>query len=321
MEPVNRLLRTITALVLPVGALGACGLTAVGTAEGTTEAGAPPSVATEAGVEAAADAGGTTIPPTACGQDACGLTVPPGWSLAALTSKTTPCPVGFDTTDVVEKPVVPAAACTCGCTVTASPSCATGNVATKYDYSSGGCASTSNALIAQANGKCNVTNLSNGAHELFPSPPPAGTATCSAAATADKAAVQSEGARVCSPPTCVDACQGAGFKTCLLAPGDMACPAEAPEKHLVGTDVNLTCSACGCSAVGPSSCAGTWTLYSDAACATLIDTVPPNVCTATTQTTIRSYKWTPVPVTVTCTPTPPNPGVAALVGTTTLCCK
>lgn len=326
-ESVVRLLRMLTVLVFPAATLGACGLSAVGTGQGTTEkeaeAGASPSSGeAEAGAEsgAAADDGGVPLPPTACGQDACGLTVPAGWSLAAVTINTTPCPLGFDTTDVVEKPVAGASACKCTCNVTSSPSCATGTVATKYDYSSG-CGSTSSALVASADGKCNVTNLSNGNHELFPSPPPAGTAACLAPATADKTAVQSDALRVCSPPTCGVACQGAGFKTCLLAPGDMACPAGAPEKHLVGTDVKLACTTCGCTATGPTSCEGTWTLYSDTACATLVDTVPPNVCTQTTQTAIRSYKWSPVPISVKCDAGAPAPGVASLVGPTTVCCK
>ena len=89
----------------------------------------------------------------------------------------------------------------------------------------------------------------------------------------------------------------------------------------MGTDVKLTCTNCGCTATGPTSCEGTWTLYSDTACATLIDTVPPNVCTQTTQTLIRSYKWSPVPISVACAAAAPAPGVASLLGTTTLCCK
>lgn len=311
-------------------ALAACGLEVVGTFQGSPT----PDAARDGGTGGATDdaSGGQDaapdVPPVVDGPDACagstcGLDVPAGWSVVALAEVESPCPAGFTAKDVVQNPVAPPEACACTCDVSTKPSCTSATtVQTSYDdLNNAVCNSTQNALDAIPDAVCHNVNLAPGKHEEFPSPPPSGTAACKATNKADKTQVTSTAARVCIPPTCGDVCNaGAAYATCLVAPGDVACPGTGLTKHLVGASADVTCPACSCAASAAATCTGKWTLYSDMNCKTAQDTFAADTCASTSTNTVRSYRWTPDPIATSCTTTPAA-GTATLLGTSTLCCK
>jgi hypothetical protein len=331
-----RFVRHVVVLAF-AGALGACGLSMNGTLpEGSLGDGGDgvdgaavdaPTPDAAVALEAAADGGGGGGPDAADAADsgtcqACGLTPPAGWSLVMLTTSATACPPGSTSKDLLENPSAPPDACTCSCSVTASPACTSAMVlGTSYDSGGGACDLVANAQTAVADGTCRACNMNPGAHERFPSPPPIGPATCSATVTPDKSKVQSTAMRACTPSSCNEACAGGAFKTCLVTPGDQACPAATPEKHLLGTDTTLSCPSCGCSAAPTPTCAGNWSLYKKAGCAAvdLAETIPADTCASVDPATVHSYKWLPPTASATCTPAPAA-GSVSLTGTTTICC-
>jgi hypothetical protein len=121
----------------------------------------------------------------------------------------------------------------------------------------------------------------------------------------------------------------APFVACIASPAsttddDRACPADYPQKHLVGTGGTATC-ATSCTCGVNRSCSGAVTFYKDAACAMAggAVTVPadgtcrqPNFVGA-----YLAYKATTIPVT-TCTTAGTSAATAPRVTPArTICCR
>lgn len=305
-----------------VAALAACGVDVVGTAPsdiGAVEAGAP-------GVaEAGVDGGGpdvSSVPPPSfdggCRPTSCGIDAPEGWTLVTVAAPGAACPPSFTAKDLLADPVAPPQACECSCSVTATPSCTSNQrVATRYDGAT--CSSTSNALQAYPDGTCRGTSLAPGDHELFPSPPPSGPATCKATTTPRPTNVTTTPVRLCVAPSCDGVCTGAGTQVCIVAAGERECPGGLTKRRL-GEGTDVTCPACGCTATPPAKCTGTWSLYTDSNCMSVQDAIAADTCLPTKTNTVRSYRWAPDPVIVACAAAP-VPGVPSLTGPATLCCK
>src|SRR5262249_27705245 len=134
--------------------------------------------------------------------------------------------------------------------------------------------------------------------------------------------------RVCVPsaPTacaCDPALTSAGMKVCLQRDGENnTCPPGAPNKRIVGSSVNATCTpSCTCASI--ATCAGTARFYADANCTTQV-TMSTTACAASTNVggAYSSTKWEGV-VTQGCTATPsptPQPPTLSLAAPKTICC-
>jgi hypothetical protein len=282
-------------------------------AEGRVDGGDEPSEATDA----AADA---------CSSDACGFDVPAGWSLVLFArSAATQCPAGFVTESAVTNAAAAAGACTCSpssCTVTSTPSCDDGVVATKLDSAAAPTCNQSGINLDLNEGKCTKLNASLGKHASIAAPSPKGTGACKAAAVPNPAAVTATEVRVCTSDSCATVCGEApasGLERCLIASGDQACPADAPKKTVIGTKASLACGDCATCAV-TASCSGTISFYSDESCNSVLRTFTSNVC-ADGDTPVRSFKWTGAAKDVSCVPSGPPAPKVDLEEQRTVCCK
>jgi hypothetical protein len=102
--------------------------------------------------------------------------------------------------------------------------------------------------------------------------------------------------------------------------GDVSCPAELPQKTLVGTGVTIACSACPCTATN-AACTGVATYYGDSGCATKVATVT-TACGpsgAENNTQANAYKWAGT-TTATCT-IGASSATASLSEVSTICCR
>ncbi len=239
--------------------------------------------------ESPGDAGPGVVPDGGCTTAAGCYVVPSGWSLVAFaSSQTTACPAGYDSpANLVEGPDA-AAACSCSaCSVTAQPSCASGEVDIFYDtvtaVGAGTCSmpGMTPMLTNDPAGSCG--NVANGSgvyagnysiYDLAYTPPPASGGTCSAPGAATGSVTFAARDRACVPTSPQAAgCVGsectpglsAPYDACIMQAGSVACPAGPfGVQHLAGTGVSFGCAACGCSI--SAACSGTITLYTDTAC-------------------------------------------------------
>jgi hypothetical protein len=110
------------------------------------------------------------------------------------------------------------------------------------------------------------------------------------------------------------------FRACAKRDGDVACPADWPDKFIesTGADDTRGCSACSCGS--PSvACGGVVNYYSDGACGTFVNSVaaPTSACVGIA----GSAKWIASP-SGSCPPSPVTPtGDASPTGAVTLCCR
>lgn len=247
-----------------------------------TEAGTPDvSVDVTADV-AASDAGSDAVeeagPPLPCSTDsgACAAAIPSGWALTAFApNRTVSCPANFTATDVVAAPVAQQGACTCSCAVASPPSCALGMVTLKY-ATNNQCGTTYATYNIATEGACVDYGAGTFTLTTYHSYTKLGLTpgTCTTAQVADKTKVGSNGMRTCDPPSgCAeDVCTGAvpqGTRSCIVAVGDVACPAGpfSDKVAAVGDDTTLSCGACSACNVTQSACGnGTVKFWGDANC-------------------------------------------------------
>ena len=293
--------------------------------------------ATDAGgpkVDASTDAPPDARPdPTACTTDADNCKtpdVPPGWSAAAYVKGVqTPCPQDYGPADDgVTDPVLGPNACSCSCTKTQDPDCQTGTSAWSgvgatcggfsvgFNYTGGACRPTGGTVddydkasaIAQSGGVCAVQAVPN------------------------DAAITSTTARLCiAGPKCQSAACGGyapkGFASCILTDGDTACPASSAfsVKHVVAQQAHAACSSCGTACAFQGACgAGKLTFYSDAACNTLIVSIPANgtcVPTGKANAVIGGLKYTASGTFTGCTATGTTTASLDLQNPRTVCCR
>lgn len=312
--------RVVVGLV--VFALAACGIDAVGTLE---EPGAlrapdrPPNSAADGGRPAEEDGSGVPVGPCA---DAC---APPSatapFADVLYGERTSACPAGFDASDVVEDPVPAAGSCACGTCAFAGTSCTGGAIVSKY-ASDTTCSGTGSNLQGNE-GNCYAFNgqfISTYAAMLAPAAVPG---TCSAPGVGVPANVTKKERRVCTPraDACLDAlCSPpAALAACIATSGDVPCPSSAPNRHLVGSGVALSCAACSCTT--QATCTGTVTFYAGAGCTGATRVLQAGVCTQVNQASFQSTKWSGTVATQTCANvTPATTATASLDGARTVCC-
>jgi len=124
----------------------------------------------------------------------------------------------------------------------------------------------------------------------------------------------------------------AGFRACVATPADVDCPANSPytEKHVFygGIDDTRGCTPCTCGAPAGSSCAGSISIFSDAACSALllldnaITSLAPSCHDLPTSPALGSKSAGPTTYTPgTCAPSGGEPlGTATPSGPVTFCC-
>ena len=206
--------------------------------------------------------------------------VPQGWSLVAYARSGQPaCPADFGAAeDVVADATVGQQACSCSCNKAQDPDCQTGpsvlsgvgqscNVnAGTYNFSAGKCAALGGTVddfdkattIAPSGGVCNIQAVPN------------------------DAAIKADAARFCAvSATCQPAACGgyapAGFKSCIVSDGDVACPAGSPfsAKHTASKQAHVACAGCGQACTFQGKCdQPKLSFFYDSACAQLIATIP-----------------------------------------------
>ncbi len=256
--------------------------------------------------------------------DACTLPSAQGFALVLFGDATRACPNDFATGDVVENPTAGANACACGdCSATID--CSSGLIKSYYDSNAGvgsGTCGTPGTTIDPNGGACRNMAGRFGEHAKIDAPT-ASVGACTSPGLPSRGAVTTQGKRICIPASATAATAActppADMKACLVADGDLNCPANAPTKHLVGTDFDLTCGACGCQVT--AACTGKIEFFGQSNCAgTPGRTLNVGSCSYTGQDNFTSLKWTGSVATQTCTKQPaPAPSVA-LTGQRTVCC-
>lgn len=317
---------SLVGLVL-AGALvaSACGIDAVGSfidpnADGGGPLGTPGPGARGVGDDGgpANDDGGSPLP---CA-DACAVpSAPAPFALVLLGNDAAACPTGFDASDVVDEPTPNAGSCACGACAFSGTTCTTGALVSKYS-SDTACGGTGSNIDANG-GACFAFNgqfISTYAAML---PPAAVVGTCSAPGVGVRAKVTTTKRRLCAPRSdaCLDAVCAAGssLATCFAAPGDVACPASLPTRHVVGSDFTLACDACTCTT--QATCSGNVTFYSNAGCTGSTRVLQSSTCTQVNQASFQSTKWAGTVASQTCTNvTPAAKANATLADVKTICC-
>jgi len=200
--------------------------------------------------------------------DAC-VPPPPAWSrLAFLSGRARPCPAATTTNDLIEGPTPAPNTCTCStCDIVTHQSCASGPIVNYYDQSStsASCGTTSSSFSNEPAGSCVDQGGTFRLRRHFRATPPGptGTATCTASASAATGTVTASEVRTCTPST-PDSCSAVGVADCVAAPGNKTCPAPYTTKHLLGSDVEVTCGTCGCAVT--TTCEGSITMSDHSSC-------------------------------------------------------
>jgi hypothetical protein len=100
----------------------------------------------------------------------------------------------------------------------------------------------------------------------------------------------------------------------------VACPSDAPNKELVGSDFTLACGDCGCQL--DVKCGGKMDVYSESACNGAPQfSVNAGVCNDINGSrAFKSVKWTGAVASQTCTKANAPAPTIGLTGTRTVCC-
>jgi hypothetical protein len=248
---------------------------------------------------------------------ACGA--PAGFAavLFAL-NQTTSCPTGTTALNGAADPSI-GGACACDCTVTQPPSCLPATLTHSIGDTAGAC-STVSSLAPDVDGGCfNAGNVGLHAYWSIPPPPVTSRGTCSSTPADDPSAVMATASRLCLDSTCQATCNAtAGFKTCLMAAGDVPCPGGYTTHH-VG-NVSVSCATCSACDVG-GTCGGTVSIYSDTSCTSLLGVVGVDGgCAATGgPANLGSLEYAPAIVGESCTPGTTT-GTVSLQQELTVCC-
>lgn len=213
-------------------------------------------------------------PPCGAGSS-CVEGVPPGWSVIAFAEGSLPpCPPGFANGKDLRTIDGAAGAATCGCSCSASTTCAlSGSVGVAWGPDAT-CGTPRAPLSAKAgcsklNGSASFTVPASSFLKLTPPPAPA----CNASLSSTIPPVRD--ARACTPvgpdafscpgtAACVPQV-GAGYSTCIQRVGVNACPAGFPRQRRGGSSATDTrsCSTCSCLA---APCTVALTVHDSSVC-------------------------------------------------------
>lgn len=277
--------------IVLVSGFAGCGLDRAGLGPATLGDDASPSVDSGAGSEndgaANFDVGGSSgqgptddgEPPAAC--------APAGWSLVLYGPSSSACPSGYASHAEVTGATAGSGACTCPCTVTAEPTCDQGTVSTQYATGlfapNVQCGSAGLPLQVNGGGCTSMGGQGGKLADGFSAEPlQAGGGACNAQLAADPSQVTKNDVLVCDVPAAQAGamCSGsppASFSLCIVAPGDVACPAGAFTKQsLVADDEVLVCPSCGACQVSGSCKNAQVEFFGDAACKTSVATLGAN---------------------------------------------
>ncbi len=273
-----------------------------------------------------------------CSSAGC-FVMPDGFGLVAFgaTAHGVACPTGFTSpTDTVEGPTLAAGACSCACSVTTQPSCATGTLVGHFDTAGSGLCDSAGGDLA--NMGCGTDGylgpFGTGNEHRFKPPAPTGGA-CSATANNDpgKLTYAAQG-RICAAAVTPE-CNGkvcppsgaAPFAVCIATTGDVACPAGFPTKHLVGASASFTCSAgCTCGGV-TATCKGKVNYFASGDCSGAVgmSVIADDACHSTDAAgaSFGSHAYVPfTPQNVACTKTGgTTPSTPVLSQSGTVCCN
>jgi hypothetical protein len=173
-----------------------------------------------------------------------------------------------------------------------------------------------------------------GNEHRYKAPGPVG-GSCTSSGTSDPTKVTSTDSRVCRanvipkcetklcPPTLTGK-----FVACVSSSGDQACPSAFPKKHLVGTDVSVTCAAGACGCTVTATCTGKMSFYASADCSGAPDLIvnANDTCVPTVSNpegnTYGSHRYVAnAPTNVACTSAGTSAATTSLVGPLTVCCR
>lgn len=305
------------------------------------DAGAPDAFSPDVGAADVTPADVTTdpieepSPPVACTGDAsvCTGAVPPGWAVTAFApNRATACPVNFTTNEVVANPLASAGACTCSCSVTTQPSCALGAVKLTYsgDNKCGTAGSTYNLATAGACTDFNAGTFTLISHHQY-TKLGLTQGTCSGASIPDASKVGATGMRTCDPPpACAeDVCGGAvpaGMRACIVASGDVACPAGpfSAKAAVIGVGPpKLSCGTCSACGISQSACGnGTVKFWGDGSCTVSKGSITADdTCNATGGASgVNHFTYENPVQNVKCVPGTSSPAVD-LGAVRTVCCR
>lgn len=307
--------------------VGACGLDVVGI---DPIAGPDASVSGGEGGVSVVDAGNEASPPpppadcskTTC--DALGLAAP-SFTQVAFGDAADACPSGFDATDVIEGPSVKNGSCGCGACVTQGTSCNTGKMRSSWSAGPGAC-DNAGAATDVVSGEChsnyNGKWISNYASEAAPAPT---LGTCRAPGVGLRDQVAADAKRICTRRT--ETCPGAmcalpgKLQVCLSAAGDVDCP-KGTKKHVVASDVTMTCADCTCDATAVCGGAITWWNNSSSSCTgNPTGTIAAGACVQVNESSIGSFRWDSKVASEGCsTPKPAMKATLAPKDVRTVCC-
>ena len=257
--------------------------------------------------------------------------VPAGWSpVAYIENSTNACPADWNTSDDYVTNVGNGnATCSCSCSIAAPPSCTTGTTNTKYSNNSG-CGSNGVSLTF-TNGACQALG-GNLANYFAGSPIPQTGGTCNVTATAS-GTLTSTPVRLCVPvPGCDSAACGgyapAGYKACVVANGDVACPSGSmfKNKHAVAKSASPGCTntcGSGCTFQGSGCSTPQLHTFSDNNCNTSVVTLPSdNTCVATNNNNayVGSVSYTATSTVTGCTATGSTSLQVSYTTQRTVCC-
>lgn len=212
--------------------------------------------------------------------------VPGGWTLVGFVGdQTTSCFANSSSSTVFEGPS--GGTCTCGCTMTSQPACASGPIGVNYDNHMSGQTGTC-GLAGQPSTMNNMGSCATDMYvpqflgpnypqiDLEYLPPAPSGGGCGTSATPDQGSVTYSGSDTFCTPNTSPCTAGmpctpnlpSPFSVCIEQSGDVACPgATFTQKHLVGGAATFGCgSGCTCSVPSSAPCTGTMKLYTDNNC-------------------------------------------------------
>jgi hypothetical protein len=145
---------------------------------------------------AVADTAVADTAPT-CDESACAV-VPTSAQRVALVDRTSACPAGWTSTDVVQAKA--GDGCACSCVLTTSPTCpANVNMATSYSDTAG-CGSTGAVIKPSGSGVCTNLGFSGNLRAYFSATPPGPAGGAATATVGTDPAAISRPRRLCVPP-------------------------------------------------------------------------------------------------------------------------
>lgn len=236
-------------------------------------------------VTGACDGGGTGGEGSSEASASCSMALPAGWTLVAYETGRAACPasLGMAHPEYAEATLT-AGACSCGCNVTTQPTCDVGTLSTQWTQG----ASSQNSPCPNAGGQFSINGpgcvpvpggvaLPQG---FSAEPVPFVGGTCAGVVVPDPTKLALSPVQYCDVPaaSAEAVCEGttpSGFSACIVADGNVPCPAGPFAMQLeVDDDDELLCPTCDACTVTGSCGSAQVTFFSDAKCTGAIGVLP-----------------------------------------------